>query len=353
MEKYIRPFLEIGLQDVSLVGGKTASLGELYSVLASEGVAVPNGFAVTADAYRDALSRPGVSEELHRLLDGLDKRKIRQLAATAAKARAVVYKAMDTAALREQIVEAYRQLEGEAGAGAAVAVRSSATAEDLPTASFAGQHDSFLNVRGADDLFEACRRCFTSIFTDRAISYRIDKGFDHFKVALSVAVMKMVRSDLASSGVVFTLDTESGFRDVVFVTGCYGLGETIVQGKVDPDEFYVHKPTLKQGFRRVLRRRLGGKQIRMVYGKGSGSRATLTRTVPNAERQKFCISDPEVLSLAEIAVRIEAHYSKHAGMPMPMDIEWAKDGADGKLYIIHARRRWPRSARPACSRPTA
>ena len=210
MEKYIRPFLEIGLQDVSLVGGKTASLGELYSVLASEGVAVPNGFAVTADAYRDALSRPGVSEELHRLLDGLDKRKIRQLAATAAKARAVVYKAMDTAALREQIVEAYRQLEGEAGAGAAVAVRSSATAEDLPTASFAGQHDSFLNVRGADDLFEACRRCFASIFTDRAISYRIDKGFDHFKVALSVAVMKMVRSDLASSGVVFTLDTEFG-----------------------------------------------------------------------------------------------------------------------------------------------
>ncbi len=337
MEKYIRPFLEIGLQDVSLVGGKTASLGELYSVLASEGVAVPNGFAVTADAYRDALSRPGVSEELHRLLDGLDKRKIRRLAATAAKARAVVYKAMDTAALREQIVEAYRQFEGEAGAGAAVAVRSSATAEDLPTASFAGQHDSFLNVRGADDLFEACRRCFASIFTDRAISYRIDKGFDHFKVALSVAVMKMVRSDLASSGVVFTLDTESGFRDVVFVTGCYGLGETIVQGKVDPDEFYVHKPTLKQGFRRVLRRRLGGKQIRMVYGKGSGSRATLTRTVPNAERQKFCISDPEVLSLAEIAVRIEAHYSKHAGMPMPMDIEWAKDGADGKLYIIQAR----------------
>jgi pyruvate,water dikinase len=234
-------------------------------------------------------------------------------------------------------VEAYRQLESEAGAGAAVAVRSSATAEDLPTASFAGQHDSFLNVRGADDLFEACRRCFASIFTDRAISYRIDKGFDHFKVALSVAVMKMVRSDLASSGVVFTLDTESGFRDVVFVTGCYGLGETIVQGKVDPDEFYVHKPTLQQGFRRVLRRRLGGKQIRMVYGKGSGSRATLTRTVPNAERQKFCISDPEVLSLAEIAVRIEAHYSKHAGMPMPMDIEWAKDGADGKLYIIQAR----------------
>ncbi|MGZ5876240.1 MAG: phosphoenolpyruvate synthase, partial [Bradyrhizobium sp.] len=335
--KYIRPFLEIGLHDVGLVGGKTASLGELYSVLSSEGVAVPNGFAVTADAYRDALSRDGIAEELHRLLDDLDKRKITQLAARAAKAREIIHKAMDREPLREQIVEAYRQLEREAGAGVAVAVRSSATAEDLPTASFAGQHESFLNVRGADDLFEACRRCFASIFTDRAISYRIDNGFDHFKVALSVAVMKMVRSDLAASGVVFTLDTESGFRDVVFVTGCYGLGETIVQGKADPDEFYVHKPTLKQGFRCVLRRRLGRKQIRMIYGKGGGSRATLTRRVPSTEQQRFCISDPEVLNLAEIAVRIEEHYSKEAGIPMPMDIEWAKDGSDGRIYIIQAR----------------
>jgi pyruvate,water dikinase len=216
-------------------------------------------------------------------------------------------------------------------------VRSSATAEDLPNASFAGQHDSFLNVRGAKDLFEACRRCFASIFTDRAISYRIDNGFDHFKVALSVAVMKMVRSDIGASGVIFTLDTESGFRDVVFVTSCYGLGETIVQGQVDPDEFYVHKPTLAQGFRCVLRRRLGAKQIRMIYGKRGGSHATLTRNVPHAERRKFCISDAEVLNLADFAVRIEAHYSKHAGTAMPMDIEWAKDGSDGKLYIIQAR----------------
>ena len=337
MAGYIRSFLEIGLQDVGLVGGKTASLGELYSTLASEGVAVPNGFAITADAYRDALSQPGVAEELHGLLDGLDKRKIKRLAAVAAKAREVVYRAMDTAPLREQILEAYRQLEREAGPGVAVAVRSSATAEDLPTASFAGQHESFLNVRGAKDLFEACRRCFASIFTDRAISYRIDNGFDHFKVFLSIAVMKMVRSDIGASGVIFTLDTESGFRDVVFVTGCYGLGETIVQGKVDPDEFYVHKPTLKQGFRSVLRRQLGGKQIRMVYGKRGGSHATLTRNVPDAERRKFCISDAEVLNLADFAVRIEAHYSKHAGTAMPMDIEWAKDGSDGKLYIIQAR----------------
>ncbi|QWG19849.1 phosphoenolpyruvate synthase [Bradyrhizobium sediminis] len=337
MANYIRSFLEIGLNDVGLVGGKTASLGELYSTLASQGVAVPNGFAITADAYRDALLQPGVAEELHRLLDGLDKRKIKQLAATAAKARTVIYRAMDTALIREQIVEAYRQLEKEAGKGIAVAVRSSATAEDLPTASFAGQHESFLNVRGAKDLFEACRRCFASIFTDRAISYRIDNGFDHFKVFLSVAVMKMVRSDIGASGVIFTLDTESGFRDVVFVTGCYGLGETIVQGQVDPDEFYVHKPTLAQGFRRVLRRRLGGKQVRMIYGKRGGSHATLTRKVPDAERRKFCISDAEVLNLADFAMRIEAHYSKHAGRPMPMDIEWAKDGADGKLYIIQAR----------------
>ena len=337
MAKYIRSFLELGLNDVGLVGGKTASLGELYSVLSSQGVAVPNGFAITAEAYRDALSQGDVADELHRLLDGLDKRKIKQLASKAAKAREIIYRAMDTPLLREQIVEAYRQLEREAGTGVAVAVRSSATAEDLPTASFAGQHDSFLNVRGAKDLFEACRRCFASIFTDRAISYRLDKGFDHFKVALSVAVMRMVRSDIGASGVIFTLDTESGFRDVVFITGCYGLGETIVQGKVDPDEFYVHKPTLKQGFRCVLRRRLGGKQIRMIYGKGGGSRATLVRTVPSAERQRFCISDAEVLSLADIAVHIEEHYSKHAGTAMPMDIEWAKDGSDGKLYIIQAR----------------
>jgi pyruvate,water dikinase len=347
MSGYIRSFLEIGLDDVGLVGGKTASLGELYSVLASEGVAVPNGFAITADAYRDALSQGGVADKLHRLLDGIDKRNIKQLANTAAKAREIIYEAIDTRVLREQIVVAYRQLEREAGTGVAVAVRSSATAEDLPNASFAGQHESFLNVRGAKALFEACRRCFASIFTDRAISYRIDNGFDHFKVALSVAVMKMVRSDLAASGVVFTLDTESGFRDVVFITGCYGLGETIVQGQVDPDEFYVHKPTLKQGFRRVLRRRLGAKQIRMIYGKRGGSHATLTRNVPDAERQQFCIADPEVLSLADIAVRIEAHYSKHAGSPMPMDVEWAKDGADSKLYIIQARPETVASQRPA------
>ncbi|UTD26804.1 phosphoenolpyruvate synthase [Bradyrhizobium sp. WD16] len=334
---YIRSFLEIGLHDVGLVGGKNASLGELYSVLSREGIAVPNGFAVTADAYRDMLARAGIADELHELLDGLDKRNIKQLAARAARARVLVHAAMDTTELRESIAAAYRRLEQEAGRGVAVAVRSSATAEDLPTASFAGQHESYLNVRGAKALFEACRRCFASIFTDRAISYRIDNGFDHFKVALSVGVMKMVRADLAASGVTFTLDTESGFRDVVFVTGAYGLGETIVQGKVDPDEFYVHKPTFTDGFRCVMRRRLGRKQIRMIYGKGGGSRATLTRAVARPDQTRYCVSDDEVLGLADAAIRIEAHYSREAGTPTPMDIEWAKDGKDGKIYIIQAR----------------
>src|SRR5471030_2288008 len=291
MKRYIKPFLEIRLDDVGLVGGKTASLGELYSTLASEGVAVPNGFAVIADAYRDALLQRGIADELHQLLDGLDKRKIKRLAATAAKAREIIYKAMDTAPLREQIVEAYRELERQSGAGVAVAVRSSATAEDLPTASFAGQHESFLNVRGARDLFEACRRCFASIFTDRAISYRIDNGFDHFKVALSVGVMKMVRSDRAASGVIFTLDTESGFRDVVFITGVYGLGENIVQGTVDPDEFYVHKPTFGQGYRAVLSRTLGRKHMRMIYARGHGR--TKNVSVPKIDRDRFCVTDAE------------------------------------------------------------
>ena len=231
---------------------------------ARAGVPVPNGFALTAAAYRDALTEADAWPKLHALLDGLDMTDVAALPSAAAAARAIVYDATGTAALRARSPSAYRQLEREYGPGVAVAVRSSATAEDLPTASFAGQHESYLNVSGDDDLFEACRRCFASLFTDRAIVYRVNNGFDHFKVALSVGVMKMVRSDRASSGVIFTLDTESGFRDVVFITGGYGLGENIVQGKVDPDEFYVHKPTFRQGHRAVLRRALGSKQLRMI-----------------------------------------------------------------------------------------
>ena len=248
----VRWFRDIRIGDVALVGGKNASLGELYAVLSREGIRIPNGFALTAQAYRDALTRAAAWDTLHALLDGLDKAQVDVLAARAAEARRIVYEATGSAELRRQIAESYRALAQEYGTKVAVAVRSSATAEDLPTASFAGQHESFLNVRGADRLFEACRRCFASIFTDRAISYRIDNKFDHFKVALSVGVMKMVKADRASSGVAFTLDTESGFRDVVFITGVYGLGENIVQGAVDPDEFYVHKPTFRIGHRAGL-----------------------------------------------------------------------------------------------------
>lgn len=332
---YTRWFKDIGLEDVPLVGGKTASLGELYSALARQGVKVPNGFALTASAYRDALAQAGAWDKLRKLLDGLDKRNIAELAKRARTARAIVYAATDQEALRREVGNAYRKLEEEYGANVAVAVRSSATAEDLPTASFAGQHESFLNVRSPDDLMLACRRCFASLFTDRAISYRIDNGFDHFKVALSVAVMKMVRSDLAASGVIFTLDTESGHRDVLLVTGAYGLGENIVQGTVDPDEFYVHKPTFNHGFRAVLSRRIGTKQIRMVYAKGRST--TRNVTTSKAAREQFCIDDKDVLELARCAIVVEKHYSERAGAPTPMDVEWAKDGNTGGLYIIQAR----------------
>ena len=332
---YIRWFRDIRLADVPQVGGKTASLGELYSELSPQGVKVPDGFALTAKAYRDALTKAGAWEKLEGLLAGVDKRRISDLAKRAAAARAIVYAATDQDDLRHQVMEAYRQLEQEYGTNVAVAVRSSATAEDLPNASFAGQHESFLNIRGPHDLMTACRRCFASLFTDRAISYRIDNGFDHFKVALSVAVMKMVRSDLAASGVIFTLDTESGFRDVVFVTGSYGLGENIVQCVVDPDEFYVHKPTFNLGFRAVLSRRLGAKEKRMVYARGNAT--TRNVATPQNARQRFCISDADVLELTQCAIVVENNYLKKAGAPTSMDVEWAKDGRDGKLYIIQAR----------------
>lgn len=337
-QTYVRWFDRIGLDDVADVGGKTASLGELYSVLGPQGLRVPEGFALTAAAYRTALDDAAADGwgELRRLLD-FDVRDVALLAERAAAARRIVYRATGGTVLREQIFDAYRALEEKCGTGMAVAVRSSATAEDLPNASFAGQHESFLNVRGADAVVEACRRCFASLFTDRAIVYRTDNGFDHFKVALSVAVMKMVRADLAASGVIFTLDTESGFRDVVLVTGSYGLGENIVQGKVDPDEFYVHKPTFAQGYRAVLTRSLGRKQQRLVYSRRQGEVTTRNIATRRSERERFCISDKEVLELADNALRIEQHYSQRADHPMPMDIEWAKDGDDGKLYIVQAR----------------
>jgi pyruvate,water dikinase len=259
------------------------------------------------------------------------------LAERGRRARYIVYSAPLPEDLRQEILEAYQVLQAEYGPDLSVAVRSSATAEDMPTASFAGQHESSLNVYGDEMLLDACKRCFASLFTNRAIHYRIDRGFDHFKVYLSIAVMKMVRSDLAASGVIFSLDTESGFRDVVFITGAYGLGENVVQGAVDPDEFYVFKPTLEKGYRVVLRRHLGSKEIKMVYYADGTKQTTHNVPAPKTDQQYFCISDDEVLVLADYAVKVEKHYSQKAGHTLPMDMEWAKDGIDGQLYMVQAR----------------
>ena len=337
MARYVRWFEELSVDDVPLVGGKNASLGEMYRELTPQGVRVPNGFASTADAFREAVTAVGAWDELHELLDGLDKSDMRRLAQVGARCRELVYAAGLTEPVRKEVVDAYRRLQGQYGPELSVAVRSSATAEDLPTASFAGQHDTFLNVQGEALLLDAIARCHASLFTDRAISYRIDQGFDHFKVALSVGVMKMVRADLAASGVMFSLDTESGFRDVVFITGAYGIGENVVKGTVDPDEFYVHKPTFRQGYRAVLRRSLGDKSVKMVYAQGRTREAVVNRPTPKADRARFCITDDEVLTLADYAIAIEDHYSAKAGHWRPMDIEWAKDGLDGELYIVQAR----------------
>ena len=335
--RYVRFFDSLSIDDVPLVGGKNASLGEMYRELAPQGVRVPNGFAITAEAYRYMLDEAGAWDALHAALDDIRPDDAADLAQRGRRARDIVYGAGLPDVLQREILGAYAKLRAEYGDSLSLAVRSSATAEDLPTASFAGQQDTFLNVSGEHSLLDACRRCFASLFTDRAIHYRVDQGFDHFKIALSIGVMKMVRSDCAASGVMFTLDTESGFRDVVFVTGAYGLGENVVQGAVDPDEFYVHKPTLRAGHRAVLRRALGDKHIKMIYAEGRTREATRNVPTPDADRERFCISDAEVLTLADYALRIEEHYSRKAGGARPMDIEWAKDGLDGLLYIVQAR----------------
>lgn len=333
---YIRWFSDISRADVASVGGKNASLGEMYRELAPQGVRIPDGFAVTAAAYRHALDEAGAWPRLREVLAGLDARDIDDLARRARAAREIVYGTPLPSDLLDEISIAYRQLQAEYGEQATVAVRSSATAEDLPTASFAGQHETFLNVSGEAKVLDAVRRCFASLFKDRAISYRVDNGFDHFKVFQSVGVMKMVRSDRAASGVIFTLDTETGFRDVVFITGAWGLGENVVQGAVDPDEFYVHKPTFRAGKRAVLRRNLGDKAMKMVYGEGAEG---ATRNIPatDEERSRYCLTDAQVLQLADYGIRIEEHYSRRAGKYMPMDVEWALDGEDGRLYVVQAR----------------
>jgi pyruvate,water dikinase len=342
--RYIRWFRELGAADVADVGGKNASLGEMFRELSAAGVRVPDGFAITAEAYRYVLERSRAWQPLQQALEGLDVRDVDDLARRAQRARDIVAGAALPDDLVTEIRAAHAVLLDEYGREATVAVRSSATAEDLPSASFAGQHETFLNVAGETRLLDAVRACFASLFRDRAIAYRADLGIDHLRVSQSVGVMKMVRADCAASGVMFTLDTETGFRDVVFVTGAYGLGENVVQGTVDPDEFYVHKPTFSRGHRTVLRRKLGGKEIRMVYAKGRET----TRNVPTPreDRARYCIVDDEVVALSEMAMRIEEHYSRKAGRPMPMDIEWAKDGIDGLLYIVQARPETVASRKP-------
>ncbi|KLN53285.1 phosphoenolpyruvate synthase [Variovorax paradoxus] len=343
---YIRWFRELGADDVPTVGGKNASLGEMYRALSPLGVRVPNGFAITAEAYRRTLECAGALPHLREALAGLDVQDVDDLARRARRAREIVYAAALPDELTSQIRTAYAQLQAEYGTEMTVAVRSSATAEDLPTASFAGQHETFLNISGEARLMDAVRLCFASLFKDRAIAYRVDNGFDHFQIMQSVCVMQMVRSDRAASGVMFTLDTDSGFRDVVFITGAYGLGENIVQGTVDPDEFYVFKPTLKLGHRTVLRRKLGGKDVRLVYSKGAGRESTCNLPTSPEDRARYCIGDADVLALADAAVAIEDHYSRRAGCPTPMDIEWAKDGLDGHIYIVQARPETVASRKP-------
>ncbi|PKY11140.1 phosphoenolpyruvate synthase [Acidithiobacillus marinus] len=335
--KYIRFFKEIRIEDVPLVGGKNASLGEMYRELTPQGVRVPNGFAITGEAYHHLLDQAGAWPALHRALDDLDPDDVRDLARRGAKAREIVYSAPLPQDLQDEILAAYAQLRQEYGDNLSLAVRSSATAEDLPTASFAGQQDTYLNISGEAALLDACRRCFASLFTDRAIHYRIDQGFDHFKVALSIVIMKMVRSDLATSGVMFSLDTETGFRDAVFITASWGLGENVVQGTVNPDEYYVFKPAFKQGKKAVLRRVLGSKKIKMVYTEGDTRHGTRNVPTHREEQERFCLKDEDIFVLADYAIKIENHYSQKIGENRPMDMEWAKDGLDGFIYMVQAR----------------
>jgi pyruvate,water dikinase len=330
---FVRWFRDITIDDVPLVGGKNASLGEMVRELTPHGVRVPDGFALTADAYRHLLATGDLANVIRKHLNGLDTGNFADLANRGRAIRSAVLNTPLHSELRTAILDAYRHL----GENLDVAVRSSATAEDLPDASFAGQQESYLNVRGENELLDACRHCYASLFTDRAISYRVDKGFDHSAVALSIGIQKMVRSDLACAGVLFTLDTESGFRDVVLINSAYGLGESVVKGRVDPDEFIVFKPTLHMpGKRPIVKRAIGAKQEKLVYATRLG-RQTRTVQVNPDDRERLSLTDDEVLLLARWGCLIETHYSAKAGRPVPMDVEWAKDGRSGELFIVQAR----------------
>jgi pyruvate, water dikinase len=330
---------DVGLADVPIVGGKNASLGEMIRQLTPEGVKVPTGFATTAHAYREFLRQGGLETQLQKLFADLDVENVQNLQLRGRQARELILATPFPTQLEAAIIKAYLQLCQRYSAAHSVidvAVRSSATAEDLPDASFAGQQETYLNVQGISAVLIACHRCFASLFTDRAISYRTQRGYDHTQVALSVGVQKMVRSDLAASGVMFSIDPETGFKQTVLVTAAYGLGENVVQGAVNPDEYLVFKPTLQQGFRPILDKRLGSKQIKMVYDLG-GTRLTRNLPVPEAEQQQFALNDDEILQLAIWASTIETHYSTLQGTYTPMDIEWAKDGLSGELFIVQAR----------------
>ena len=333
---FIKWFADTGIEDVPLVGGKNASLGEMVRELTAKGVKVPNGFSMTADAYRYFLRATGVDRQIDEILTGLDTRNLENLRSRALRVRQVILGAPLPQDLETAIIAAYEQLRGSDAHPPDVAVRSSATAEDLPDASFAGQQETYLNVQGSRALLDTVRRCCASLFTDRAISYRADKGFDHQKIALSVGVQRMVRSDLATSGVMFTLDTESGFRDAVLINAAYGLGENVVQGSVNPDEYYVFKPTLKQGFAPILQKVLGNKEFKLIYDIGGGKMVKNVPVSPD-DRARFALSDDEILTLARWACIIEDHYSAKRGRECPMDIEWAKDGNTGELFIVQAR----------------
>jgi pyruvate,water dikinase len=327
--RFVKWFEEIGAKDIALVGGKNASLGEMIGALGKKGVNVPPGFAITAEAYKYVVEKAGIGEKIKETLAGLDTHNMEDLAERGEKLRNFIAHSPCPRELEEEIRICYRKMEERFGKDVDVAVRSSATAEDLPTASFAGQQTSYLNVRGEDELIRKVMDCFASLFTNRAISYRVDKGFDHLSVYLSVGVQKMVRSDLACSGVMFSIDTDSGFKNVVYITAAYGLGENVVQGVVDPDQFYVFKPTLKEGFRPIVEKRLGTKEKKLVY-KGDGA-GTEQREVAIEQRRAFALSDDEILVLAKWACIIEEHYR------LPMDIEWAKDGISGELFVVQAR----------------
>ncbi len=330
--KYVIPFSELRMSDVGTVGGKNASLGEMLSQLTGEGIRVPNGFATTADAFREFLQAAGLVERINARLDALDVDDVKALGSTGAEIRSWVEEAPFPSQIEDEIRSFYQWLKEDSSGEISVAVRSSATAEDLPDASFAGQQETFLNVVGIETVLPRVKQVFASLYNDRAIAYRVHKGFVHADVALSAGVQRMVRSDLGSAGVAFTIDTESGFKDVVFVTASYGLGETVVQGAVNPDEFYVHKPMLAAGKFPLIRRSLGSKLIKMEFDpEAANGRTVRTVDVTKGDRHRFSLTDDDVLELARYAVKIEQHYGR------PMDIEWGKDGADGKIYILQAR----------------